>query len=499
MQNTFTKFYQNIGFDSYPFRDRTAEKEDITKLFIKPLDYSSLEDILLSNQTAVICGNRGSGKTIILSDLKSKVPSNKLVCFIDNYEAIPLNNNLHDFYSLILQSITKNLLIHLDSNKKTLKKASRDDKIFLSFLIMKYSDSITGDQINLKIGNVQLNCLKRLVNKFTLPLTTLLNYGTTAMTNFGNELLTQKFGAYLPSISEGTVRKIFPNIHFTIANEFKSVEISYSLFDRSLQLIKSVMGSIPLVLIDKLDEDIRLENDAEAIANLIKELVCDNNLLLNSNIQLFIAVWQIPFSYLSALFRRSKHYVYDIVWNQQQLEIVLNRRLSVYSNNKISKYNNLFCPDVATDEIKNIFILSNSNPRDLWNIFNEIFKAQYSIDNNSKTLCKQAVINGLHHFVEHFEFYEYYPKKKDAQKNTNNVYSYINHLLKLDDTDEFTNEELRQAASTGGSTTNYISGMMNIGLIKKTDNKRAGGAVIYKIKDPKVTYAILNNIDINHN
>jgi hypothetical protein len=496
---SFSDFYQNVGLESYPFRDRTAEKEDITKLFIKPLDYSLLEDTLSSDQTALICGDRGSGKTIMLSDLKSKVSSDKLVCFVDKYEGVPLKDNIFSFYSLILQSITKNLLIYLASNRKVLKKASKDDKVFLSFLIMKYGDSITDDQLYSRIEGVQLNGLQKFVNKVSLPLTLLLNYGTTVMTNFGNELLTKYFGAYLPPINEGSIRKIFPDIHFTIANEFKSVKISYSLLDRSLLLIKNLMGSIPLVLIDKLDEDIRLENDADIIAIFIKELICDNNLLLNHNIQLFISVWKIPFSYLRAIFRHSKHYVYDIDWDQNQLEIVLNQRLRVYSNNNICEYHNLFTSDVSSNDIENIFLLSNSNPRDLWGIFDAIFTAQYSIDSNSKLLCKQAVNSGLHNFVKNFEFYEYYPRRKDAQKNTNDVYSYINYLLKLEDTDEFTNNELREAASTGGSTTNYITGMMNIGLVIKTDNKRAGGAIIYKIKDPKVSYAIFNDIDIIHN
>ena len=59
----------------------------------------------------------------------------------------------------------------------------------------------------------------------------------------------------------------------------------------------------------------------------------------------------------------------------------------------------------------------------------------------------------------------------------------------------------QEAASTGGSTTNYITGMMNIGLVKKTDRKRVGGAVIYQINDPKVggdggdrTHDLLNAI-----
>ena len=56
---------------------------------------------------------------------------------------------------------------------------------------------------------------------------------------------------------------------------------------------------------------------------------------------------------------------------------------------------------------------------------------------------------------------------------------------------------MRNQASTGGSTTNYITGMMNIGLVKKTGKKRPGGAVIYQIRDPKVTYAIMNDIEIS--
>ncbi len=71
--------------------------------------------------------------------------------------------------------------------------------------------------------------------------------------------------------------------------------------------------------------------------------------------------------------------------------------------------------------------------------------------------------------------------------------------MKLSDNKEFTYSELRDAASTGGSTSNYITGMMNIGLITKTDRKRDGGSVIYSINDPKIKYAIEHEIDILHN
>lgn len=496
MAHSFKDFYQNVGIEDYPFRDRTAEKEKTRDLFIQPPNYAVLEDILNSDQTVIISGNRGTGKTILLSNLKPKTILPKLVSYIDNYESVSLTDNKLEFYSLILQNIIKEFMVYLAANKNIIKNISKEDKIFLSFLILKYSESISDEQLYSQIENVQLNWFKKFVNKASGIITLILNCGSTAITNFGNELLTKHFGPYLPSVDEGAIRKIIPDIHFKISNEFKSVDISYSLFNKSTALVKKAMGTVPSVLIDRLDEDTRLKNDAEQIANFIKDLVCDSNLLLNGNVQLLISVWQIPFSYLGNIFRTSKNTIFDIDWTKEPLEVVLNRRIWVYSNKKIDDYKKMFFDDVSNDDINQIFILSNANPRDLWIVFDEIFKAQFKIDSNSKLLTKLAVETGFKNFVQNFEFYEYYPRKTGAQKNSNDVYSYIGCLLKLKQTDEFTNAELRAYADSGGSTTNYITGMMNIGLVKKTDAKRAGGSVIYKVRDPKISFAIYNQIDI---
>ena len=363
---------------------------------------------------------------------------------------------------------------------------------------MKFGDAITDEQLYSQIENVQLNFLQKLLNKFSKPFTSLLNYGATTITNFGNELLNKHFGAYLPAIDENEIRKIFPDIQFPVSKDFKSVEISYSLLNKALLLISEITGTKPFVTIDKLDEDIRLENDSEAISLFIKDLLCNNDLLLNPNIQLFIAVWKIPFSSLSSTFRRSKHYVYDINWDARQLENILNQRLKTYSNNRILNFRSILEKDVAETTIQEIFNLANSNPRDLWGLLDEILKAQYMLNKTHSLISNEAILAGMDSFVKNFSFYEYYPRRKATRKNTNDIYSYIKYLSSLNTTDEFTNYELRSCANTGGSTTNYITAMMNIGLVKKTDLKRTGGSVIYKIIDPKITYAIYHNIEITH-
>lgn len=498
MDITFSDFYQKMGLETYPFRERTSEKEDVSKLFVKPINYAMLYDTFTSLQTAIINGDRGTGKTIMLSDLQLNVSSNRVACTINNFESIPLQNNLLAFYALILQNITQSLLIILARNRKALKKMSYDNKIFLSFLIMRFGDTITDEQLHSQIENVQLNFLQKMLNKFSKPFTSLLNYGATTVTNFGNELLNKHFGTYLPAINENEIRKIFPDIQFPISKDFKSVEISYSLLNKALLLINEITGTKPFVVIDKLDEDIRLENDSEVISQFIKDLLCNNDLLLNPNIQLFIAVWKIPFSSLSSNFRRSKHYVYDINWDAKQLENILDQRLKTYSNNKTLSFRSILAEDVTESTIQEIFNLANSNPRDLWGLLDEILQAQYILNKNHSFISNAAILEGMNSFVKNFSFYEYYPRRKNARKNTNDIYSYIKYLSTLNDTDEFTNDELRSCANTGGSTTNYITGMMNIGLVKKTDLKHAGGAIIYKIIDPKITYAIYHNIEITH-
>lgn len=204
------------------------------------------------------------------------------------------------------------MVVFLAEHKKLLKKAKYEDKVLLSFLIMKYGNSITDNQLQTELESIQLSWVQRIINKISTPLTRILNYSTTEITNFGNELLTKQFGSYLPEVNEGEIKRIFPYIQFKIENQFKSVDISYSLLERALQLAKRLTGAVPVIFIDKLDEDVRLENDAELVSEFIKDLVCDTKLLLNSDIQLIISVWQIPFSLLSTIFRESKISLYTL-------------------------------------------------------------------------------------------------------------------------------------------------------------------------------------------
>lgn len=491
----FEGYYKNMGFEKYPFRDRTAEKEDTRRLFIKPERYSTLLDAFDDKQTCIINGNRGTGKTIIIEDLKAKIGDKCVMAYITNFEHIPLSHNILNYYDLILQEITRSVLIYLKKNMNKLKRLPKDDKILISFLIQKYGEAITDSQLKEQIEDIQLSKWKMVWNFLSKPITKIFNYGSTVVTNFGVQLLTKSFGMYLPSINSEEVINIFPEVKFKAVEDFKSVEISYAAFEMITKRIHDIVGGPVIVFFDKFDEDHRIENDADALSEFLKDLLVDNKLLLNENIQLVIAVWEIAFKVLSKNFRRSKHFVFDIRWSKDYLIQVLNHRLQVYSEDRIQSLESML--DKHDSNKEQILELANGNPRDLWDILDNIIQAQFDIDKNQGRISLQAMNNGMQTFVSGFNFYEYYPKKKNARKNTNDVYSYITFLLYLHE-DEFTNNEFRDAAGVGGSATNYITNMQKIGLIEKTDRKKAGGSIIYKIIDPKIIYAIHNKIEIGH-
>lgn len=118
--------------------------------------------------------------------------------------------------------------------------------------------------------------------------------------------------------------------------------------------------------------------------------------------------------------------------------------LKIYSNYQTSNFRSLLEKDVTESTIQEIFNLSNSNPRDLWGL-DEI----------------------LHEFVcQKISFYEHCPRRKNARKNTNDIYSNIKHLSSLNSTDKFTNDHLHSCDNTVGSTTNNITEMIYIELVE---------------------------------
>lgn len=485
---TFAEFYYQFGLAEYPFNTFTTEDErENGELFVEPIDYSLIKDAFKNSRTIIMSGNRGTGKTAIVFDLMRNAPKNSFVIYIDDFSSLPEHPSTNDFYKMLCECLVNSLMSHAVEIKKGISHLPKEDKLFLSQLIVNYMTPVTHQNLNLKIEKIQLSGFSRFINKISRFIQFALNYGLSAGVKLFNSMFANQFS--LPIIETDSAISILPQIKVNIDTSFTDVDTSFALLTRICRLIKRIGFSNVAIMLDKIDEDSRFKNDGEQISVFIKPLLTDNKLLLCQDLQMAISLWSIPFDNLKSDIRTQKFYCPVLQWQSNDLIRAFNQRVKVYScEHTARKFHEFFSDDITHEDIEQLLILANHNPRDLWHIFNSLFHKQYAINSNVSSFTKEALVGALADFVTNFNYYEYYPRKKNARRDSMDVYRYINHLLKLP-TVEFTSNQLNSHAGTGSSTSNFIGSMQAMGLIVRTDSK-VGTGIVYRINDPKVIYAM---------
>lgn len=496
-QIRFNDYIKNMGLVNYPFNLYTAENEQeyADKLFVRADNYDSIKSSFEGNRSIIVRGNRGIGKTALLFDLQRGVNSKEhFLCMIDDYSMLNIEPSIEEYYNLLIRNMAACLFDYLIDNAKKLKRLSRNERIFLSMILSQYTTSTTKNILAQKIEAIQLSKPKKIIKKYINLIRFIFNYGLTTGTNIVNDVL-RNYYTWLPPVKEDEIKNLLPTINLDTDTEFERLDASYNLIIQLCDILKKIGYSRITIILDKFDEDGRMKNNAETVSKFLLPLLTDNKILENSNIQLIISVWEIPFRRILTEVRTQKHFCPLLSWSMEALEKALNQRLLVFSDGKIVDYKSLFDDSIQEESIAEIFELSNGNPRDLWHILNCIFLKQYEMDSNNNKFSENSIRKGIVEFVKGFNFYEYYPRNPKAKSNSMDIYSYIKHLQKLT-TIEFTKNQMNTQANTGSSTNNYVVGMENIGLVVNTGEKNNGG-VLYKINDPKVIYAIKNGIEIS--
>lgn len=495
----FKEFLNGFGIDQLPFVTFSTENElqKAEQLFISYGKYDSIVDNFKNRKNIIIRGERGSGKTAILEDFKRICNENKFIYVqIDDFEKLSSDYSNEDLYRFLTSEISVALLAKISNSRLRIwRKLEKEDRIFLSYLLYKYLPEYSLKEIKSKIDKVQISPISDLFVKFINLFRTPINYAGTIGRNVLYEYLIKHY-AFLPPIEdEGKIIEFLPELSLKATDEFTERENSFSVLKRVGEITQKLGHEPPTVFIDRIDEDNRFENDAVAISEFMLKILSDSKLLSIVSIQLVIFTWSTPFRFIEDRVRTQKYYCPILEWDNSDLEKALNRRLTVFSLKKdtIVEFRKIFDNKVSKDLIDQIFYLANSNPRDLWHIFKLLFENQYSINSHKSKIGSTAVEKSLEDFVRGFNYYEYYPRKSNANANSMDIYAYSNHLLKLD-SEEFTKNALNEKAGTGGSTNNYVVGMERIGLLERQGQE--SGAAVYKIKDPKIVYALKNGIDI---
>lgn len=495
LSKKFDEFFSLLGFEEYPFSVFSAENERarLESLFVKPLIYSPLVETFDGRSTVIVSGERGSGKTALIYELMRNVDERSLIIYIEDFSELALDHSSEDLYKFLIDSLAEELIKKMAADPWSGRSLTKDERLLVSYLLKYHINGISLSRVEQKIREVQIDWLSRLSVSAYNIFRGLLNYFTGAAISITSDIVRKHF-PWLPEIASSDSREYFPALKLDSIDEIQKAKANFSLLEKVAALVQSLGNERVVFILDKIDEEEKLQNDAAEIAKFLERLLCDNKLLLHSKVQFLIACWTIPLDQLKSRVRFQKLSVQKVSWEKEDLLRMLNQRLSIYSNDRV---NDIY--EITEDESKSVFAdilnLANGNPRDLWHIMDAVLKSQFELNSSSIKLTSKALEKGAYRFVRDFNFYEYYPRSANARSNSMDVYSYIAHLQKLSAA-KFTKNQLNEQAKTGGSTNNYVVAMENIGLISKTEEKGESGSVIYEIRDPKIIYANFHGISL---
>lgn len=490
----FETFCKNFGFKAYPFNSFTAEDErDFqSDLFISTKLYSPLLEAYESGANMLLIGDRGTGKTSITFDFIRQSDDNHLVCEIDDYRSLEKTYSNTDLYKFVLTALVNKFFVNVSSITSIRKKLSEDEKYLLSYYYVKFASDATRGITNRKVKEIQNSKVKSFLiktyNFFRRP----FNIATNVGINILSDVIKKSQGIDSGEASY-KVSEYFPEVYAGVEEDFPESHNTLEAIRRFCEIANKVGFKKIVLILDKIDEDPRLDNAAENIAEFITPILSDNTFILDKSFQFIVCLWSVPLNFIKEKVRTQKVYNPEVVWDHSDLKAAYDRRVKVFSEKTPRTFNDTFDVDVTTDLKEELLDLSNKNPRDFWHLMNSIFREQYRLNAKKEKISKEATEKGMSRFVHKFNFYEYYPRKVNARRNSMDVYGYIRHLLKLEHP-SFTRNQLNEKAGTGSSTQNYTVGMESLGLIEKEATDK--GEVRYRIRDPKVRFALYKGIKI---
>ena len=430
---SFDEFYKNFGLVEYPFAIFTAEleKEKLKDIFVRPNIYSPLTENFGKGATVILMGERGTGKTALTYELVNSIESDALVVVLDDYSDLPKGYSDNDLYRFILNGVSEKLFVWLAENRFKTLVIQKTERLLLSYLLKYHITEVSNSRLHERVRVMQQGFITTFFSRIYDTTRHPLNFAANIAVIFATDAIKKAFPG-LPDVDLPKHKEYFPQLSAGKLNDISEAKANLKLLKDVTLLIKRLGISSLVIVIDKVDEYQELENDAEEIAGFLKKIVLNNSLLLDSGATFLVCSWSIPLGYLAREgVRLSKMSTYEVSWDRSSLELLLNRRLSTFSNQKNQDYRAIFAADVTGNEIDDIFSIANNNPRDLLHVLNEIFLMAFSTATSACKISSVHIKNGVEKFVSKFNFFEYYPKNSNARANSMDVYSFIAHLQKL--------------------------------------------------------------------
>ncbi|MBL0083656.1 MAG: hypothetical protein IPP37_15105 [Saprospiraceae bacterium] len=305
MSKTFKEFYQGFGLTDFPFNTFTTEHEiEIAKkIFISQGEYDPIIDTFKAGRNIILLGERGSGKTEILEHFRGYISEKRLITIIHDYGELSNAPSLKEIYRLLIINFLIDLFTKIGQNPFKLFKLNKEEKTLLSYLLVEFLPSVSQNQIKDKISLIQIPIWTRVANWGYNKIRAPLNLGGTVAKNILYQYFLKHYSFLPPIENDNQIQEFFPELKLNVDINFFNQDISFQLLKKIGNISDKMGYKKPIILLDRLDEDPRFENDAEVISEFITPFLTDSNLLSINEFQLVFFIWSTPFRFIEDLVR----------------------------------------------------------------------------------------------------------------------------------------------------------------------------------------------------
>ncbi|MCT4618345.1 MAG: hypothetical protein N4A62_03040 [Marinisporobacter sp.] len=500
------ELYKRLKFNENPFSRFSAEEETdyLSEIYIQPRYFNTLAVDLMNGRSRFVFGDRGSGKSALILELKRELEDKKVfTVIIQNYDDIPLKNNSEHMLLLIIRNLLKQFIIVLAKNPFLIKKLNTYEKEKLALLIRDFYKSISRreyeDSYNRVTKYKTKNFLKNICNCI---LNKPINIAISCGIEVTSDLICKSFN--LPKdINTNFYKNYIPELKLEeLSQEEKQRQFlkNYKLLKDTLQELTSIIKKVgfnnTVVFMDRIDEFKALGGKINKIVDFTVEILKDTDLLYFEDLSIVFSIWSDIRRKLNGQgIRYDKFKPIDITWTSQNIINILQKRLNYFAMNKPYSSDNLV---EEKKELDALIELSNNSPRDLIRLFSTIYDEQSIENTDVERFQDNTIYNGKIKFCRDYDFYSVFPSKVGTKED---IVSIVNKILKVGKVFFKSTNLVTEFKFSTQSANSYIKIMKDYGLI--VDNEQvAGGTKEYIVTDPKIKFLIENNIkslNINKN
>lgn len=461
-------FHEQLGFTKgHPFIKTNADEEPfLENYFVPPPFFPSVLGDPAHPAATVVLAPRGAGKSAQRRLLELWCEQNKVLAVTYDRFEFSGGQKIQDVtlaYHL-RNIITRFLLVYLSylqDQPKLIDSLEKRERRDLSLFVHTYLGGLTGGQLQDLIREIK-SLPERFKDFWRENIGVLESVVNVVLKRYGLDAID------LPNLPQ----------------EQKKLSDTYK---HQLEFLRDLAKKIGLdavyVLIDKVDETEKTGNNSELSYRLIQPMLQDLDLLGLKGIGFKFFLWDAVLPLFQQDARPDRVAQHHINWTVAALKQALSKRLTAFSEGKISSFSGLVSHKLNFDVDFALALFANGSPRNLIRMCEKVFAAQSDMDPSAEKISPEALDAGIRSFCEQVVVEQYGMEAvKDLQRVGRELFT-INFLS--NDVFKTTHENTSRNKVTGWQKSGLVK---QIGEVSVRESRRPLN--FYHVADPAMVRTI---------